>query len=83
MDATRPFVSIILSDSSRIFIQWQVIRLVDDIKPSHCRIWFDATHTIDIDGEAADEFLGVLYKNSRNTKGETLTEKGKHPVTSI
>jgi hypothetical protein len=79
MDQRINFV--VLPDSVDItklgLINLDQIRLVNEIKGDHCKIWFSETHHVEINGTGATEFLTRLFGRAMTLDGTPYSEIGK------
>ena len=55
----------------------ELIRMVDEIRNGHCRVWFSETHQVSLHGKGADQFILLLGSRAILTDGSrsrTLSE---------
>jgi hypothetical protein len=48
------------------------IRLIDEIRPGHCRVWFSETHSVEINGEGAALLMARISDRAIELDGTEL-----------
>ena len=55
-------------------INLHAVRSIDEIRDGHCRLNFSETHAITLNGNDADEFMALVYRNAITGTGISLDE---------
>lgn len=55
-----------------MFINLDLIRMIDELRPGHCQIWFSETHKVTLHGDAFDFFMARIGDRAINFEGELL-----------
>jgi hypothetical protein len=71
MDVTvnQDFIEIVNEEGAASFINLTQVRSVDEVSDTHCRLWFAADHSSEINGNAARLVVrAIRNRSSRLTR---------------
>ena len=68
----RNFLAFVDDDGSFSFINLELVRMVDEIRHHHCRLWFSEAHKVEIHGNGATFFIQRFGSRSITPTGELL-----------
>jgi len=65
--------------SDAILLNVELIRMVDEIRNGHCRVWFSETHQVSLHGKGADQIIVLLGSRAILTDGGRSTTLSEIP----
>jgi len=69
------------ADGTLIFVNWDLIRQVN-VKAGICQIIFSETHTVNLSGDGAKDFMQRLCERTNVLNGEPIQDPWLNPPTS-
>jgi hypothetical protein len=75
----RYFISTVTADEeTAVFINLSTIRIVDEIRPGHIRLWFSESHQVNINGPGAARLLARICDRALEPDGKPLHIKDEN-----
>ncbi len=59
-------------DGNIRFLSLSAIRVVDEVRGDHCRLWYSETHSVNLEGSLAAALLQNILPRTTNPKGQRL-----------
>jgi hypothetical protein len=72
MEQRRNFLATLTAENEGGFINLDLIRLVDQIRPGHIRVWFSEAHVVEFGGDGAGGILARLSERALTVDGTPL-----------
>jgi hypothetical protein len=69
----RQFFGLLADDDKAMFLNIDQVRIVDEIRPGHCRLYFDPTHIFEVNGPGADAIVARLSERAIALNGEEIS----------
>lgn len=70
-----PHFYYVQGDEGTSLVNLDQVKVVDEIRDGHCRLVFENSFTISLNGRAVSELIGFLIANSKLLDGTSFAEK--------
>ncbi len=61
-------------NGSGVMLNLNQIKIIDQMRDGHCRIWFTESHTLEMNGPGADQFRALIMERSAEAAGAPINE---------